>query len=150
VDAFDFCKANGRALISFKTAGKQAELQTYLPAIISTCKYANYFVHLHLFEWFIEYLNFVDLLTADSLFTKIGFWTSGTYCKETSTTNIYCSSKNTWAWAATRENFGYVNWEMDQPDMINSPRDVCARAVPTTNYKWDDIDCGQFLPFICE
>jgi hypothetical protein len=50
VDAFDFCKANGRSLISFKTAEKQAEFETYLPAIIAKCKFANYF---YVFEWFI-------------------------------------------------------------------------------------------------
>ncbi|EFX76485.1 hypothetical protein DAPPUDRAFT_249030 [Daphnia pulex] len=123
VDAFDFCKANGRSLISFKTAEKQAEFETYLPAIIAK---------------------------SDNLFTTIGFWTSGTFCLETLAANVYCPSKNTWAWAATRENFGYVNWETGQPDVTMLPRTACARAVPTNKYKWDDIDCGQFLPFICE
>ncbi len=92
----------------------------------------------------------IDLFTADNLFTTIGFWTSGTFCLETLAANVYCPSKNTWAWAATRENFGYVNWETGQPDMTMLPRTACARAVPTNKYKWDDIDCGQFLPFICE
>lgn len=97
------------------------------------------------------YFNSIDdFITADSLFTTIGFWTSGTFCLGTSAENIYCSSKNTWAWAATRENFGFVNWEFGQPDMVTLPRTACARAVPTKNYQWDDIDCGQFLPFICE
>nr|CAH0101960.1 unnamed protein product [Daphnia galeata] len=108
VDAFDFCKANGRSLISFKTAEKQTELETYLPSIIAK---------------------------SDSLFTTIGFWTSGTFCLGTSAENIYCSSKNTWAWASTRENFGFVNWEFGQPDMVTLPRTACARAVPTKNYQ---------------
>ncbi|XP_059352975.1 C-type lectin BfL-2-like [Daphnia carinata] len=119
IDAHNFCKANGRSLISFKSAAKQTEFETYLPSIIGK----------------------------DNLFTTIGFWTSGLFCLEAST---LCSMKNTWAWAATREEFSYTNWLAGEPNMSSSPKGACVRAVPTVRYQWDDIDCGQFLPFICE
>ncbi|XP_032797859.2 C-type lectin BfL-2 [Daphnia magna] len=119
IDAHNFCKTNGRLLISFKSAAKQTEFGTYLPSIIGK----------------------------DNLFTKIGFWTSGFFCLETS---ALCSTKNTWTWAASRENFSHVNWLAGEPNMSSTPKGACVRAVPTANYRWDDIDCGQFLPFICE
>lgn len=37
-DAFKFCQARGKSLISFETAAKQAEMQTYLPIITGSSK----------------------------------------------------------------------------------------------------------------
>ncbi len=74
----------------------------------------------------------------DDIFQFVGFWTSGIY------------ALTAYTWASIPQYFSYTNWIAGQPDNTNLPRATCIRAVPAENYQWDDIDCGQFLPFVCE
>ncbi|EFX74454.1 hypothetical protein DAPPUDRAFT_324383 [Daphnia pulex] len=112
IDAYNYCAANGRKLISIPNVARQLEISTYLPSVIGKDK--------------------VDI------FSYIGFWTSGIY------------ALTAYTWASIPQYFTYTNWIVGNPDITNLPRATCIRAAPAENYQWDDIDCGQFLPFICE
>lgn len=81
---------------------------------------------------------YTHTIDPSGIFSLIGFWTSGLYCL------------TSYTWAAIPQYFSYTNWLNGEPDITNLPRSSCVRAIPTANYQWDDIDCGQFLPFICE
>lgn len=71
---------------------------------------------------------------------KIGLWTSGTY------------SDGVFTWASTGEFFTFAQWQLGSPKNIAGPND-CVRLIPsdgTGTCDLADLDCGQWLPFICE
>lgn len=78
------------------------------------------------------------LSIAGGIVSQIGLWTSGTYLT---------SLKGFW-WASAGQMFSFNRWQMFSPK--NQGSNDCVRLIPTDNSYWADLDCGQYLPFICE
>ena len=73
VDAFNYCSANGRKLVSIQNVAKQLEIKTYLSSVIGSSIKINYFASLF---YMLIYLYVVCLYTEkDDIFEFVGFWT---------------------------------------------------------------------------
>lgn len=72
------------------------------------------------------------------LVNEIGLWTSG---------NVDATSKTYYWMGGAPTGFSFVNWMTAAPKYTASR---CVRVVPTLNYQWDDVSCGEWLPAVCE
>lgn len=76
---------------------------------------------------------------------QVGVWTSGTYLK----------SQGVFVWAATPTsgaNFNFAKWQSGSPKNTQIANDCVRLIVNDGNSVCDlaDLDCGQYLPFICQ
>ena len=80
------------------------------------------------------------IIPADTILAQVGVWTSGTFALPI----------HRFVWASTGQPFSpaFSFWHFGSPRNIG-PND-CVRLVPFDNSFWDDIDCFQSLPSICE
>lgn len=68
---------------------------------------------------------------------KIGIWTSGTFAR----------AMNSFIWSGYMTLFSFANWVYGAPYVSSSD---CVRVIPSKAYQWADLDCGQWLPSVCE
>ena len=130
-----FCQNNGKSLLTVDTVAKQLDLQTNLPTIMgtnATCKKSLIVFSTSNFD------NLFNVVLTVNIVKTIGLWTSGTYLE----------SLNVFLWTAPSfQLFSFANWMYGEP---NQSTLACVRIIPSMASVWADVDCKQWLPFVCE
>lgn len=74
-----------------------------------------------------------------NIISKVGLWTSGSFFP---TLGIFL-------WTSSLQPFFISQyWMPGYPN--NEGLNDCVRIIPSANAAWADLDCNQYLPFICE
>ena len=84
-------------------------------------------------------------MITDNIVTQVGVWTSGAYFPQL--------GQFFWSSQCQREEaivFPITNWQLGEPNNQQSANFDCVRIIPTLASVWADLDCNQYLPFICE
>jgi hypothetical protein len=55
-----------------------------------------------------------------------------------------------WAFEAGTRSMNFTNWAPNEPNPYPSKNYICVQLWAAYQFKWDDFDCNQVLPFICK
>ena len=132
--AMQYCQKNGMgaSLLSINSIAKQLDLEINLPRLVGqSITNKNLSFKMCVIK--------IYLLFKGSIINKVGLWTSGTWLP---TIGIF-------VWASGLQPFSFNQfWMTGYPK--NQGTNDCVRIIPSVNSVWADLDCYQYLPFVCE